>query len=164
MDSVTLEAAPTLYRPCVAIMLVNLDGKVFVGQRIDNPGSDAWQMPQGGIERGEDPQDAALRELEEETGISPDHVTFLGALDEPLSYDLPEDLQGKLWGGKYRGQSQEWFLMRFHGDDSDINIGRGPHAEFSAWQWLDPEELPDRIVPFKKRVYRIVLEKFRDLI
>ena len=150
------------YRPCAGVMLVNRDGKVFVGQRIDNPG-EAWQMPQGGIDDGEDPQSAALRELEEETGVSQDLVTVIGTTPEELHYDLPEELVGKLWNGKWRGQRQMWYLLRFEGQDSDINITT-KHPEFSEWKWLDPDQLPDVIVPFKRKLYRDVLAQFRELI
>jgi putative (di)nucleoside polyphosphate hydrolase len=109
------------YRPCAGIMLANRAGLVFVGQRIDNPG-DAWQMPQGGIDDGEDPEVAAFRELGEETGLLPDHVDLLARSREEYFYDLPPELQGNIWGGRWRGQRQWWFLMRFKGEDSDINI------------------------------------------
>jgi putative (di)nucleoside polyphosphate hydrolase len=144
-------------------MLANKDGKIFVGQRIDNPGSEAWQMPQGGIEEAEDPRDAALRELTEETGISPHLVEIISQSAEEYYYDLPEELIGKLWQGKWRGQRQWWFLMRFKGNDSDINIETG-HAEFSKWKWATPEKLPELIVPFKKRLYEQLIAEFSDLI
>lgn len=151
------------YRPCAGIMLVNTDGLVFVGKRLDNPGSDAWQMPQGGIDEGEEPEEAALRELTEETGVVADKVAIIGRTREELYYDLPPELLGKLWKGQWRGQRQFWFLMRFLGEDGDIDI-RTRHAEFSEWKWADPEGLPDMIVPFKKLIYRAVLEEFRPLI
>ncbi|MPT48476.1 MAG: RNA pyrophosphohydrolase [Sphingobium sp.] len=150
------------YRPCVGMMLVNMDGKVFVGQRLDNQ-VEAWQMPQGGIDKGEDPRDTALRELEEETGITPDLVNILTHSKEELFYDLPDELIGKTWGGKYRGQRQTWFLMRFLGTDKDVNI-RTAHPEFGAWKWANPEELPELIVPFKKKLYRDILQEFHHLI
>ena len=152
------------YRPCVGIMLVNADGLVFVGKRIDNREGDWWQMPQGGVDPDEDLADAVLRELAEETGISSDLVSLIGRIDEPMRYDLPEDLVGKLWGGKYRGQRQHWFLARFSGDDADIHLERHDPPEFAEWRWIDPLLLPEMIVPFKKRVYRAVLDEFRDLI
>lgn len=152
------------YRPCVGVMLVNAEGKAFVGMRIDNRDSGAWQMPQGGVDPGEDVREAALRELAEETGITREKVSILKQLDEPIPYDLPEELVGKIWGGKYRGQMQDWFLARFHGRDSDIDLAFHGAPEFCEWQWVDPEQLPELIVPFKKRVYRAVLEAFRDLI
>jgi len=152
------------YRPCVGIMLVNADGLVFVGKRIDNREGDAWQMPQGGIDDGEELLAAGLRELEEETGIAADLVTILAHSAEEHLYDLPEELIGKLWKGRFRGQRQKWLLARFAGADSDIRIDAHDPAEFCEWKWIKPNRLPDLIVPFKKRVYRAVLEEFRDLI
>lgn len=152
------------YRPCVGVMLVNAQGRVFVGRRIDNKEGDWWQMPQGGVDEGEDLEEAALRELAEETGAKPDHVTLLKRMDEAMRYDLPDELIGKLWGGKYRGQEQVWYLARFTGSDEDIDLGAHDPPEFCDWKWIDPEQLPDMIVPFKKRVYRTVLEAFRELV
>ena len=154
------------YRPCVGIMLVNAEGQAFVGQRIDggNREGDFWQMPQGGIDPGEELREAALRELYEETGVAADNVTVLAQTREEHLYDLPEELIGKLWKGKYRGQRQTWILARFIGDEGDINLNAHDPAEFLAWKWVAPADLPDLIVPFKKRVYRAVLEEFKDLI
>ncbi len=152
------------YRPCVGIMLVNAAGLVFVGRRIDNREGDWWQMPQGGIDKGEEPRDAALRELAEEVGARPEHVSLIDIMREPVRYDLPEELMGKLWGGKYRGQEQVWYLARFTGTDADIDLDAHDPPEFCDWKWVEPDQLPDLIVPFKKRVYRAVLEEFRDLI
>ncbi len=152
------------YRPCVGVMLVNAAGLVFVGKRIDNKEGDAWQMPQGGIDDGEELHPAALRELAEETGVSADLVTIIAESREEHFYDLPEELLGRLWGGKYRGQRQKWLLLRFGGEDGDINLNAHDPAEFLDWRWVEPEQLPDLIVPFKKRVYRQVVEEFRDLI
>ena len=152
------------YRPCVGVMLVNNEGRVFVGRRIDNREGDWWQMPQGGVDEGEDLKEAALRELAEETGARADHVTLIQQTRESIRYDLPEDLIGKLWGGKYRGQEQIWFLARFSGADEDIDLEAHDPPEFCDWKWVDAEQLPDLIVPFKKRVYRTVLEEFRDLL
>ena len=150
------------YRPCVGVMLVNMDGRVFVGQRIDSQ-VEAWQMPQGGIDPGEEEKEAAFRELGEETGISPDHVEIIAKARDEHLYDLPPELVGKLWGGKFRGQRQTWFLARFLGSDSDIDIAT-PHPEFSQWKWIDPEALPDVIVPFKRKLYRDILQEFKALI
>ena len=127
------------YRPCVGIMLANTRGHVFVGQRLDRD-TDAWQMPQGGVDKGEKTQDAAIRELWEETGVT-------------------ADLVPNIWGGRYRGQEQKWFLMRFHGSDDQINIAT-KHPEFSAWKWLPKEDLVANIVPFKRSVYKQVLAEF----
>ena len=155
---------PTEYRPCVGVMLVNAEGKAFVGRRIDNKEGDWWQMPQGGVDPGEDVADAAIRELAEETGVIAENVAIIGRLDETIRYDLPEELIGKLWGGLYRGQEQTWFLARFSGTDEDIDLEAHDPPEFCEYRWIDPEQLPDLIIPFKKRVYRAVLERFRELI
>ncbi|WP_417621863.1 RNA pyrophosphohydrolase [Parasphingorhabdus sp.] len=154
------------YRPCAGIMLANREGQIFVGQRLDAAKSnypDAWQMPQGGIDKGEDAETAALRELREETGVVPDHVHIIGRSQEDYLYDLPEELLGKIWKGKYRGQRQSWFLMRFTGQDQHINI-QTDHPEFSDWKWADPEVLPEMIVPFKRDLYRALLKEFGPLI
>lgn len=143
-------------------MLVNMDGKVFVGQRLDNV-VEAWQMPQGGIDEGEEAKAAALRELQEETGIRPDLVEIIAKAKDEHFYDLPPELVGKLWGGKYRGQRQYWYLARFVGDDSDIDI-QTKDPEFREWKWALPETLPDLIVPFKRKLYRDILQEFRALI
>lgn len=152
------------YRPCVGVMLVNGEGKVFVGRRIDNREGNFWQMPQGGVDPGEDLREAALRELAEETGVKPEHVAILKQMDEPVRYDLPPELLGTLWGGKYCGQEQVWFLARFTGDDAAIDLEAHDAPEFCEWKWVEPDQLPELIVPFKKRVYRTVLEAFRELI
>ncbi len=146
------------YRPAAGIMLLNADNKVWVGKRIDNI-AEAWQMPQGGLDPGEDPQTGALRELEEETGISPTMVEIIAVAPRTLDYDLPDNLVGKLWKGKYRGQRQTWYLMRFIGDDADIDL-QTRHPEFNAWKWAEPGHLPDMIVPFKQQLYRDVLDIF----
>ncbi|MBC7986868.1 MAG: RNA pyrophosphohydrolase [Sphingomonadaceae bacterium] len=148
------------YRPCVGVMLLNREGKVLVGQRIDST-LEAWQMPQGGIDEGEDAEAAAFRELGEETGIAPAHLEIVARAGRMLRYDLPDDLIGKIWKGRWRGQDQIWFLMRFTGEDADIDIAT-PHQEFRAWKWADPAELPAMIVPFKKRLYEDVLAEFAD--
>lgn len=152
------------YRPCVGVMLVNAQGLAFVGKRIDNKEGDFWQMPQGGIDKGENLHAAALRELWEETGVGEDKVTILAQTADEVLYDLPEELMGKLWGGKYRGQRQSWLLARFTGEDEDVDLNAHDPAEFCDWKWIDPELLPELIVPFKKRVYRTVLDEFRGLI
>lgn len=147
------------YRPCAGVMLVNRDGKVFVGQRSDST-LEAWQMPQGGIDPGEDGYAAALRELGEETGVAPDKVAFIAEAPDELFYDLPPDLIGKVWKGKWRGQRQRWFLFRFLGEDSDVDIAT-EHQEFRSWRWSDPDDLPHMIVPFKRALYEDVLAAFR---
>lgn len=146
------------YRPCAGVMLLNREGRVFVGQRIDNT-LEAWQMPQGGIDPGEDARDAAVRELGEETGVTRDQVSLIAEASEELFYDLPPELVGKVWKGKYRGQRQRWFLFRFDGEDSDIRIDTA-HPEFRAWRWAEPADLPRLIVPFKRALYEDVLAAF----
>jgi putative (di)nucleoside polyphosphate hydrolase len=146
------------YRPCVGAMLVNGDGLVFVGQRLDTS-SDAWQMPQGGVDPGEDPDVAIFRELNEEIGIAEHHASLIRRSAGQYDYDLPDHLLGKMWGGRYRGQRQRWYLMRFEGQDSDVNI-RTKHPEFKAWQWVEPLRLVDLIVPFKRQLYREVVTEF----
>lgn len=154
----------SLYRPCVGVMLVNAEGKAFVGKRIDNREGDWWQMPQGGIDDGEDAGDALLRELGEETGVRPEHVEVLGRLPSELFYDLPDELKGKLWGGCYLGQRQTWYCARFTGSDAQIDIAAHDPPEFCEWKWVDPELLPELIVPFKREVYQAIVEGFRDLL
>ena len=148
------------YRLAAGIMLLNAEGKVFVGQRLDST-LEAWQMPQGGTDKGEEPQDTALRELHEETGIPAHLVEIIAQAPEPLDYELPAELVSTLWKGKYRGQRQSWFLMRFLGTDADVAIDT-PHPEFRAWKWAEPSELPDMIVPFKRELYLNVLRAFAD--
>ena len=146
------------YRRNVGIMLIDKRGYVFVGQRRDNH-SDAWQMPQGGIDPGETPEAAAWRELEEETGVAPASATLMAVSKGWVTYDLPADLVSKLWQGKYRGQEQKWYLMRFEGAEQDVNI-QTEHPEFSAWAWMRPADLIENIVPFKRAVYHAVLNEF----
>jgi putative (di)nucleoside polyphosphate hydrolase len=148
------------YRPGAGVMLLNRDNKVFVAQRIDST-LEAWQMPQGGLDPGENPEEGALRELEEETGIPRDKVEIVAVAPAPLTYDLPPDLVGKLWKGRWRGQQQHWYLARFLGEDFDVNIETA-NPEFRAWRWADPEELPHMIVPFKKELYETLLAAFAD--
>ena len=152
--------APEGYRPGVGILLLNPDRRVFVAQRIDTPGT-AWQMPQGGIDRGESPRHAALRELKEEIGT--DRAEVMAESRGWLTYDLPPDLRAKVWKGRYRGQCQKWFVLRFLGRDSDIDLD-GDSPEFSAWRWADPAELPGLIVDFKRPLYEAILAEFAELL
>ena len=156
------EIARLPYRRCVGVMLANPDGHVFVGQRIDN-NAPAWQMPQGGIDPGESPRQAALRELLEETGVTPDKVRIEKETDDWIPYDLPYDIVPRIWKGRYKGQEQKWVLMRFLGADADIDIATD-HPEFSEWRWLPPDDLVAHIVPFKRAVYTRVLDEFRSLL
>ncbi len=147
------------YRPCVGVMLINDQGLIFAGRRIDST-ADAWQMPQGGIDDGEKPGAAALRELWEETGVTADLVDRLAKTHHWVTYDLPADLLGKVWGGKYRGQRQKWFLYRYKGSDDQISI-ESDHSEFSEWKWIDADAMLAAIVPFKREVYAKVVNSFR---
>ena len=147
------------YRPCVGVMLVNREGLIFAGQRLDSD-SPAWQMPQGGIDKGEKSRAAALRELWEETGVTEDLVEFVARTEDWVTYDLPPELLGKVWGGKYRGQKQKWFLYRFLGRDDQVNIATA-HPEFSQWRWISADEMVASIVPFKRAVYEEVVRSFR---
>ena len=148
------------YRPAVGIMLINPARHVWVGQRRDNS-LEAWQMPQGGLDPGEDALEGALRELEEETGIVRSLVELVARAPGELTYDLPPDLIGKVWKEPWRGQRQTWFLMRFLGADADVNIAT-PEPEFRAWKWAPPVELPALIVPFKRRLYEDVVAAFAE--
>ncbi len=148
------------YRRGVGVMLLNADKQVWVGRRIDNT-DEAWQMPQGGIDEGEQPWETALRELEEETGIPPHLVERIADHPERLRYDLPDELRSKLWGGKWRGQEQDWFLCRFLGRQSDVNIATA-HPEFCDWKWIDARHLPDIIVPFKRDLYRCLIDLWAE--
>ena len=148
------------YRRGVGVMLLNADGLVWVGRRIDNT-DEAWQMPQGGLDKGEKPWAGALRELEEETGIGPQLVEQVAAHPQRLRYDLPPELAGRLWKGKWIGQDQDWFLARFTGSDADIDIATAD-PEFNDWKWVDPAHLPELIVPFKRDMYRAIVAGFRE--
>ena len=152
--------ADAAYRRGVGIMLLNRDGRVFVAKRIDMP-SDAWQMPQGGIDAGETPAEAALRELKEEIGTN--RADMLAESRDWYRYDLPAELHTRLWGGKYRGQQQKWFLMRFTGADRDIDLAT-EHPEFCDWKWVAPATLPELIVPFKRPLYIALLDEFHSLL
>jgi putative (di)nucleoside polyphosphate hydrolase len=148
------------YRPGVGILLLNRDRHVFVGRRINMPaGLAAWQMPQGGIDPGETARQAVMRELHEETGT--DKAAILAESGGWLHYDLPPEIAGSMWGGNYRGQRQKWFLMRFLGRDSDIDLAAHAQPEFDAWEWVAPARLPDLIVPFKRQLYLDILAEFR---
>jgi len=153
------------YRPNVGVMLVNPQGLLFAGQRLDamrlGTGETAWQAPQGGIDKGEEPLEAALRELEEETGVGRDLVTVEAEYPGWLTYDLPLEVVPKIWKGRYRGQKQRWYLMRFHGADNQIVI-ETEHPEFSRWTWIDPRDLVEKIVPFKRDIYTQVIAEFGD--
>ena len=157
------------YRPSVGVLLINREGKVFVGRRADHVGAPEgvgqwWQMPQGGLDRGEDPENAARRELEEETGVMRARIIGRSALW--YNYDLPEDVVGSVWQGRYRGQTQLWFAARFEGEDSEIDLSpkRGHKQEFDAWKWVPHRVLPDLIVPFKRHVYESVVREFESLL
>jgi putative (di)nucleoside polyphosphate hydrolase len=154
------------YRPCAGMMVLNRAGRVFIGRRASGPEhidpTHVWQMPQGGIDENEDPYEAALRELYEETNIR--SVQKLGEIAEWLAYDIPRDIVGQAWGGKYRGQKQKWFALRFSGNDGEIDIatpGGGAHEpEFIDWRWVELAELPDLVVPFKRATYERVMQEF----
>ncbi len=149
------------YRPCVGIMVLNAAGSVFVGSRVDVPG-DHWQMPQGGIDKGETPVEAAFREVYEEIGIVRDKLELIRESAQWLHYDLPTALSRRIWKGRYRGQKQRWFAMRFNGTDADIDLTRHK-PEFDRWRWVTRAELPSLIVPFKQDTYEKVVSEFSDL-
>jgi putative (di)nucleoside polyphosphate hydrolase len=158
MDDSELTRLP--YRPCVGVVLLNPDGKVWIGRRTDT--EDAWQMPQGGIDQGESPAEAALRELEEEIGTG--HARIVAETREWLAYDLPRELVPKTWGGKYRGQRQKWFALEFLGSEAEITPGKVRHPEFDAWQWVAAERLPSLAVAFKRHIYESVVAEFAPVI
>lgn len=154
------------YRPCVGLMVINRAGHVWIGRRVGAQLKDRqhgwWQMPQGGIDEGEDAAAAAMRELAEETGISSGRI--VGESARWHDYDLPPELMGRIWGGKYRGQTQKWFAIRFEGSDDEVNITPTDHPpEFEEWRWAPIDDLSKLIVPFKRAVYLDVIEEFRDL-
>ena len=148
------------YRPCVGIMLINQQGDIFGGQRLDNR-AEAWQMPQGGIDEGEDVETACFREMREEIGTN--KADILRLHPDWLNYDIPRPLADNLWSGAYRGQTQKWVALRFTGEDTDINI-QTEDPEFISWQWLSPDELIQRAVPFKRDVYTNIMAEFKDLL
>ncbi len=158
LRSVAMTNNDRLYRRGVGVMLINSHKLVWVGRRIDNR-DEAWQMPQGGLDKGETPWDGALRELEEETGIAPHLVDKIADHPQQLRYDIPPAIADQLWKGKYRGQVQDWYLMRFLGTDADIDIAT-EHPEFSHWQWVEPSRLTELIVPFKRDMYCAILDGF----
>jgi putative (di)nucleoside polyphosphate hydrolase len=156
------------YRPCVGVMVLNRRGLAFIGRRIEGPehidATHAWQMPQGGIDKGEEAWPAALRELREETNIR--SVERIGEITEWLKYDIPREIVGQAWKGKYRGQTQKWFAMRFVGDESEIDVEQpagAPEPEFCAWRWEPMQNVPDLVVPFKRAVYERVVREFAHL-
>ena len=153
------EAPLAGYRPCVGIFLLDHAGRVFVGQRYDT-GHTAWQMPQGGIDEGEDPRTAGLREMREEIGT--DRAQLLAESKVWRSYELPPDIARRMWRGRYLGQTQRWLAFRFTGNDQDIRLD-GPHPEFSSFRWLEPMTLGQVVVPFKREVYVSVVDEFRHL-
>jgi putative (di)nucleoside polyphosphate hydrolase len=156
------------YRPCVGIVLLNREGRAFIGRRIDGPEhtdlTHKWQMPQGGVDPGEDTWAAARRELFEETNVR--SVEKLGEIPEWLSYDIPREFVGAAWSGRYRGQTQKWYALRFTGNDGEIDIARpgGHEPEFAAWRWEPMHNLPGLVVPFKRSVYERVVREFAGLV
>ena len=158
------------YRPCAGLFVVNHEGRAFIGRRADGPEhideTHVWQLPQGGIDKGEDPWPAALRELYEETSIR--SIEKLGEIEDWLTYDIPRDILKQAWNGKYRGQTQKWYALRFTGDESEIDIvhpGGGHHKpEFIAWRWEPAENLPDLVVPFKRKIYERVVDEFSKFV
>lgn len=158
-DTRIIDRTNLLYRPCVGIAMFNTEGKVFVGERIDTPG--AWQMPQGGIDEGETAEQTALRELKEETGTNKTKIITIAP--RKIRYELPDHLIRTLWNGKYRGQEQTWIAARFTGNDSEININAFDPPEFTDWQWIDLPQTLDLIVPFKRDIYKDVIDMFKNI-
>jgi putative (di)nucleoside polyphosphate hydrolase len=159
MTQQKIDPATLPYRPCVGLMVLNREGKVFVGKRVDQT-IESWQMPQGGIDEGEEPRQTALRELSEEIGTT--RVEFIREHPDWLTYDLPPQLVGVAWKGQFRGQKLKWFAVRFVGSDADINL-KTEHQEFSDWKWADVDDLLRLIVPFKRETYAQVIAAFSDL-
>ena len=157
------------YRPCAGLTVFNADGRVFVGRRAGGPEhvdlTHFWQMPQGGIDEGEEPFSAALRELYEETNIR--SVEKLGEIPDWIYYDIPHDIVGQAWGGKYRGQKQKWYALRFTGEEGEINVtspAGGHEPEFIDWRWVELRELPDLVVPFKRQTYERIAREFETFV
>lgn len=151
------------YRRGVGVVLFNADGLVWIGRRIEKPGQNIqnyWQMPQGGIDDEEDPAVAALRELHEETGTN--RAEIIGESKDWLKYELPPHLRGKVWNGRFRGQTQKWFALQFTGSDTDFNLNGYHEPEFDAWRWAELRSLPDLIVPFKRTIYESVVDEFAE--
>lgn len=155
-----VKASDLPYRPCVGIVLFNSQGKVFIGERIDVPG--AWQLPQGGVDPGENVEQATLRELKEEVGSNNAEIIFI--CPNEMSYDFPDHLIGKAWNGKYRGQSQTWVALKFLGDDSEINLSAHFSPEFRDWKWVDFHDVPALAVPFKRDTYNLVVKELSHVI
>jgi len=159
-----------LYRPCVGIMLINQDGKIFAGQRLDakeNGYEHSWQMPQGGVDDGEENEDALWREMAEEIGLTQDHATLMGEHEGWLLYETPDHLREKLqrmWGKPYIGQKQKWYLLRFTGEDADVNLAAHDPIEFETWKWMTPLELLETVVPFKKDTYTRLIAHFEEML
>ena len=162
MSDTVLGPSGLPYRMGAGVVLINPDGLIFAGQRIDNPGP-AWQMPQGGIDKGETPREAALRELTEETGVMPELVEVMAETPDWITYELPPEILGKIWKGKYGGQKQKWFALRFLGGDDSVQI-QTEHPEFDRWQWMRASDLVEHIVPFKRALYVQVFKDFRDIL
>ena len=154
------DGAKSLYRPNVGVVLFNGDGQVWLGRRINTPAPYNWQFPQGGVDKGEDVGQAALRELQEETGVV--STAYLGRTAEWITYDFPEGYRGSKMARGWRGQRQLWFALRFTGEDAEVNLAAHRHVEFDAWRWAELEETPQLVVPFKRAAYEAVVEAFRD--